>query len=135
MTLDVSQPSDTSKVSEWPAIIRTIAAAIAGSVIEANAQVFDAVDTDIEGSTIALEVLYLSGNAAASLHTITNGDEGRIKLVIAEDDNITLQDAIGNLSLRGNPLAPDLPMETGDMVLFLWDRQNNVWSEVIRALV
>lgn len=137
MTLDPTKPLDTELVSALPGWIRTLTAAIASTTIEVNQHNFDPIETTVIGSDVAIEVLELNADVATSIHTISTTEltaEGRIKIVIADDDKITLIHGTGNLRLNGDPALPDFPMLQGDVIAFLWDRIDNCWTEIFRSI-
>jgi len=136
MTLDPNYPKDTEKVSMLPYWIRQVVAAIVGASIEYNALILATGATSIIGSATAIEVIYLTANSLAEVSptTLTNGDDGRIKLIVFGDSLITLLHNAGNMLLKGDPALPDFPATSGDVIGFVWDTSNSKWTEIFRAL-
>lgn len=134
MTLDPNYPLDTEMVAKLPWWIRQVVGAITSSSISYNAYALDAIDTEIAGDAVAIEVIAVSGNAAASIVTLGGGAAGRIKIIIAQNANITLIDGSDNIDMRGNPLLPDFPMQAGDIICFIYRPLTGMWVEVFRSL-
>lgn len=137
MTIDTTQPLDSELVSNLPGWIRTLAAAISSTTIEISRYNFDAIDTTIISSDVAIELIQVNADAAVGIHTISTTEltaEGRIKVIIADDNNVTLVHNTGNLRLNGDPALPDFPMSQGDAIVFIWDRIDNLWTELFRSI-
>jgi hypothetical protein len=135
MVLDPTQPADNETLSKLPYWIRNLTAAISVSGNEHNAYTITAGSTSITLSTVFFEVAFLTGAAAVSIQTLLPITAGTVKILIATDNNITLIDSAGNISLKGDPANLDLPMQAGDIIGLLYDSPNNTWIEMFRALV
>ena len=104
MTLNVNEPSDQTLVSEIAGFIRENREAInaisgSGNVGNTELEVPAGstsltVGTDL--GTYGLEIVIISGAAAVTLAAILGGTNGQVKILIFQDNNITLTDGAKN---------------------------------------
>lgn len=150
MTLDASKPSDATAfgyqlpgyqretrqaVNDILAAIATLGAVATVADIELTAgQSLLVVGTDVVA--IGLEVVFLSATGAETLTNITGGSNGQIKILIFEDDNITIEKDVTKFMLNSEG---DFAGETDD-ILVLINRggvagaSNGKWLELLRQV-
>lgn len=136
MPLDPNYPLDTENVNRLPYWIRQVVSALASGSLDTNEQIVSTGDSELTGSAVSIEVIYVTANSLVevNINTLTNGAAGRMKVLVFADALVTLIDATGNLNLRGDPALPDFPAEAGDVIGFVWDTDNTVWREMFRSL-
>jgi hypothetical protein len=92
--------------------------------------------TSFAGVSIPIEIIFLTADAPVSLEQITNGAEGAIKILVADDDNITLVHDAAGFVLRG---GLDLALAAGNIIALL-NRDGEVgvsdgyWRELFRTI-
>ena len=100
MTLNANEPSDQILVSELAEYIRENREAINAIVGSGNVGVTElevsagatslTVGTDL--GSYGLEIVIISAAAAVTLATILGGSQGQVKVLVFQDNNITLTD-------------------------------------------
>lgn len=92
--------------------------------------------TSIAATDVPIEVIGLTGAAAISLSSITGGRSGMIKIIIADDANITVIHGT-DIVLAG---AVDLPLAQNDIIALVnrdgdpTTLANGTWRELFRIL-
>ncbi len=126
-------PDDDSLVSDLPSYIRETRAALnlTGLMSTYSVEV-TALDPNPE-LVGGLSVVNISAPSVRNVSTLTGGTAGDIVIFYAANSNITFIDAIGNISLTGDPAANDLPMTVGDMLVLVY--LGVEWKEIHRTLL
>ena len=103
MTLDVTKPTDQVLVAELPAYIRANRVAI--NAFESGEAEYTVTTLTISIGTTALvigtdltnidmEIVLISGLGASTLQKITGGRAGQIKILVFQDNDISLLDGV-----------------------------------------
>jgi len=127
MTLDVSEPTDQTLLSEIAAFIRENRVAINAVSGSGNVGVTDlsvaggttslTVGTDV--GTYGFEIVKITGLAAITLATILGGTEGQVKVFVFQDNNIDITDGVksdGKFYLDQLPALSDFEAAENDVL-------------------
>lgn len=146
MTLDVTQPTDQSLVSELPGYIRanrTEINSIASGEAEYTITTLNmaaGTTTLVVGTNLAdidIETILISATAAATLQTITGGTSGQIKIFIMQDDNVGFVDGVksdGKFYLNRLPALSTYNASQDDVLILIniggdGSSNNGYWKE------
>jgi hypothetical protein len=145
MTLSTTPPTLVSELSaRFEAIAEDVNSLWAQNAAAAwnvayRAEEIASGETELASEDVPIEVVALTGGAAISLGQITGGREGMLKILIADDANITVvhDGTTPKIILAG---SANLPMAAGD-VLILVNRggdpdtsTDGYWREISRTL-
>jgi len=127
MSLDTNKPTDQVAVSELPAYIREDRVAINAVSGAGNVGVTDltvaagavslSVGTDL--GTYGYETVIIDAAGVISLATILGGTEGQVKILIFQDNNISIVDGVassGKFYLNQLPALSSFAAQAGDVL-------------------
>ncbi len=151
MSLDANQPTDQVLVSELPAYIRAIHAAVNALALGASPLVCTTlsivagdntlvVGTDLSASTF--ELVLTSALGAATLEYLRGGTEGDVKIFLMQNNLVSFKDgtkADGKFYLNQLPVLTDFNAQTGDVIAFVNVGGNGAltygyWQELWRTI-
>jgi len=89
---------------------------------------------------VPIEMIFLAASAAETLERINGSRDGNIKVLIATNDNVTVQRNDSYIKTKNPLLAADFNMNTGDILILANvdgnpdTLANGTWIELVRSL-
>ncbi|MFA5037842.1 MAG: hypothetical protein WC479_11790 [Candidatus Izemoplasmatales bacterium] len=125
--MDATKPTDQENVSAQAEYIREARAAI--NALSAGTG-FGVTELEIPAGSVALtigtdlgnygfEIAVLTADGAVSIATLNGGTQGQTKVIIAQDNNISIVDGLavsGHIYLNQLPALSSFAMQSGDVL-------------------
>jgi hypothetical protein len=115
-------------------------ASVASAIFRVSDVAVSAGQTELQGTDIPIDVMFLSAGAAESISDISGGRNGYLMFLIATDGNVTIEDDAAKISLNVLPEETDLAMAQHD-ILALVNRGGDpdaavdgYWQELFRTI-
>ena len=87
-------------------------------------------ETSLTVTNRPINIVYVSANAAETITSISTSDDGYIVVIIAEDNNVTIQSNAG-IDLNSLPVGADFVMKQHDVLALI--SKSNIYRELFRT--